>query len=93
MNIPYKVVEEYIFYVPGIEGTVRGRVTEQVVSSGRMAEIQKNNLSYEQYSWEASYIDGTEQNTHPASIKDAVRALFDHMDQFDASKAQPNKNY
>lgn len=90
---PYKVVDEYVFYVPGIEGVVRGMVLKRLISSENLKNAEGHGLTWDEYSWTSSHTDGKEPNTHPTSAEAAARALFDYINRLDSKIASINKDY
>ncbi|MDM4091610.1 hypothetical protein [Klebsiella oxytoca] len=96
MVIPFKIIEEYVFYVQGIKGTVRARIMQQVLSGEERAAKKKEGLRLEEFSWDVSHFDNQPQgphNYHPSSIEEARGQLIDYMNKFDGASSRINDSY
>ena len=95
MTIPYRIVEEYIFYSKSTPQIVRGRILEQVVSEERQKDIDDNHLTNETISWDVNFYYGpqTPSNYHPGSIEGARYQLFKYVANFDNGVPDFNPEY
>ncbi|HDX8949499.1 hypothetical protein [Klebsiella oxytoca] len=96
MAIPFKIIEEYAFYIPEVEGTVRARIMQQVLTGEERAAKKNEGLSWEEFSWDVSHFDKQPQrpfNYHPSSIEEARGQLIDYMNKFDSASSMINDSY
>lgn len=96
MTTPHKIIEEYIFHVPGVQGTVRGRILQRILSSEDIEKIQSQSLTWTEFSWDVSHTDNQLQQPgtyHPGSCQEACSQLFSYMNKFDYSSAKENADY
>jgi len=80
MSLPYKILEEYVFYPDGV-GTVKGRITETV----GITPVQRH--------WETSFMDGSKAANHGGQIEAVRKELFNYMENFNSQSAKPNPAY
>lgn len=79
MPVPHKILEEYVFDVPGL-GTVKGRIVEPVF-------LQPSVLL-----WQTSHSGNTHVMNNGGSMDIVRELLFQYVDTLDSS-SKPNSYY
>lgn len=79
MPIPHKILEEYVFDVPGL-GTVKGRLVEPV--------LPQFPIIY----WQCSHICSAKEQNYSDDIETVRELLFQYVDKLDSS-AKPDTSY
>ncbi|WP_162287014.1 hypothetical protein [Pantoea stewartii] len=79
MATPYKILEEYVFYVSGLSN-VKGRIVEPLGTGS--ANV----------SWQSSHISGAHISNNGGSLDFVRDSLFQYMDTLNAS-SKPDPTY
>ena len=79
MPVPNKILEEYVFDVPGL-GTVKGRIVEPVFPPGSFIY------------WQTSHSGSTHVQNFSKNIDLVRELLFQYAETLDSS-AKPNTEY
>lgn len=79
MPVPHKILEEYVFNVPGL-GTVKGRIVEALLPNSSLVL------------WQASHVGNTHVMNNGHDIDIVRELLFQYVDKLDSS-SKPNPSY
>ncbi|WP_426784517.1 hypothetical protein [Serratia sp. 2C06] len=96
MTTPYKLIEEYVFMVPGVSGSVYGRILQMVLTSEEKQSKDKHGLTYKEFEWDTSYHDESQSSPgshHCFAVEEARSQLLRYVKAFKPEKAKKNENY